>query len=580
MISRTQKSWLVAIFFVLILALPAAAQDYKKQYRQAKDFFTSANYPAAMDAFNALTVYDSQNPYTQYASFYYALSAQRLGYNSVAKDSFLQLKKLYPAWSQMDEVNFWLSKIYFEQSEYFQALLLSSQIKEKKNFQDELNDLKRLHYAKIQDAETLRMILEDYPDDVEAARALVKLIGSQPYHQQDTRLLDSLIDRYNLPRNKLVTVEVPRPIFKDSYRVALVLPFLASTLDPTPVKKRNQFVLDLYEGMKMAADTLNKSGIKLELVAYDNERTLDATNRVLREEELKATDVLVGPLFTEESKPVLDYSLANQISTIINPVSNNSDFTAQNPFAFLYQPSYETLGIRAAEQIAKSRRKNCIVYYSDSPKDSVMAFNFIKKATELGVKIVYVEELKKETTGNILTKLTTATEHDEWKNPTQFALKKDSIGSIFVASNNELIYSKVVNSVETRGDSILVVGNESWLDDTSIDFAKFERSRVMLAAPNYRSVSSPAYIAFRKKYLARHGSLPSEYALVGYEFMIVTGQLLHKYGANFLQTMKPGEAVPGMLTAGFALEPTRDNGTVPFIGLRKGQLVRVDSPNP
>lgn len=579
MIGRTQKSWLVAIFFVLILVSPAVAQDYKKQYRQAKDLFAAANYPAAMDAFNALTVYDSQNPYTQYASFYYALSAQRLGYLSVAKDSFLQLKKLYPAWGQMDEVNFWLSKIYFEQGEYFQALLLASQIKDKKEFTSELNDLRRLHFSKIQDTETLRMILEDYPDDVEAARALVKIIGGQPYHEQDTHLLDSLIDRFNLPR-KLITVEVPKPIFKDSYRVALVLPFLASTLDPSPVKKRNQFVLDLYEGMKMAADTLAKAGIKLDLVAYDNERSLDATNRVLKEEEMKSADLLVGPLFTEESKPVLEYALANQISVVINPVSNNSDFTIENPFAFLYQPSYETLGIRSAEQAAKARRKNCIVYYSDSPKDSVMAFNFIKRATELGVKIVFTEELKKETTGNILTKLTTATEHDEWKNPTQFALKKDSIGSIFVASNNELIYSKVVNSVETRGDSILVIGNESWLEDTSIDLGKFERTGVVLAAPNYKVITSPAYIAFRKKYLARHGNLPSEYALTGYEFLVITGQLMHKYGANFLQTMKPGETVPGILTAGFMLEPTRDNGTVPFISLRKGKLVRLDTPKP
>jgi hypothetical protein len=33
---------------------------------------------------------------------------------------------------------------------------------------------------------------------------------------------------------------------------------MASTLDPSPAPKRNQAVLDLYEGMKLAVDTLKR----------------------------------------------------------------------------------------------------------------------------------------------------------------------------------------------------------------------------------------------------------------------------------------------------------------------------------
>jgi len=145
------------------------------------------------------------------------------------------------------------------------------------------------------------------------------------------------------------------------------------------VKKRNQFVLDMYEGMKMAVDTLNAQGIHLDLYAYDTDRTAEGTRSLLDMEELKSSDLLVGPLFQEQSKLVLEFSEKNKIN-MINPITNNSEFLGKNPFALLYQPSQETLGIRSAEMVAaRAKNKNCIVYFSESPRDSVKAFSFMKK---------------------------------------------------------------------------------------------------------------------------------------------------------------------------------------------------------
>ncbi|HMR58172.1 MAG TPA: hypothetical protein PKC10_12675, partial [Cyclobacteriaceae bacterium] len=152
-------------------------------------------------------------------------------------------------------------------------------------------------------------------------------------------------------------------------------------------------------------------------------------------------------------------------------------------------------------------------------------------------------------------------------------LKRDSLGSIFVASDNELIYSKVINGVETRNDSITIIGQESWLTDTSIDYSKFERTRVNLAAPNYRAISNPAYTEFRKKFIQKHGILPGEYATLGYETTMMVGQFFSKYGARFLELMPPGEIQPGHLGTGYLLLPGRDNGHVSFISFKQGVVV-------
>jgi tetratricopeptide (TPR) repeat protein len=572
--SKKISSWLLSL--VLTLAVfTASAQDYKRQYRTAKDLFDEGKYSDAMVAFKTVTVYDKDNPYSEYASFYYAMSAYRLGYISVAKDMLLQIKKLYPEWNQMDEVNYVLTKTFFDQKEYFQARNLMDQITDP-TFISDLQNLKRVYISQIEDPETLRMMLEDHPEDVEVAKILVKRLGQKPYHLQDTTLINSLITQYGLSRQELISQSAIRPIKKDTIRVALVMPFLAATLDPAPVKKRNQIILELYQGMKLAADSLSNLGKHFSLLAYDNERNLEATRKILKASELKSIDLIVGPFFQEEAKPVLEFSLANQINVIVNPLSNNSDFIKQNPYSFLFQPSHETIG-RSSAELASSlaKKKNCFVYYGETAKDSAMAANFISRASELDIKVLYSQRISGESSATILSKLATATEYDEWRNPLQFTLKKDSIGCIFVASSNELIYSKVINSVETRGDSILVIGQEGWLDDSSVDYTRFERIKIALASPNFKSISNPAFSDFRKKYINRHGLLPTEYSAIGYEFIMVMGQMMDQYGINFLQTIGEGDFVQGSLSSGLSFSTQRDNRVVPFVSVKSGHLVRV-----
>ncbi len=555
-----------------------SAQDYKSQYKKAKELFAKGDYANAMDAFKPLVVYDSKNPFPEYASYYYALSAYRMGFFSVAKDMFLQMKKLYPAWDQLEEVNYFLSKIYFDQREYFQALLILKDI-QNESFRNDVRAMKRNYLSQIEDAETLRMLYEEYPDDIDVAHTVAKAVSRQPYLEQDVNLIDGICVKFGFSREEFASNEAPVSKMKERYTVSLLFPFLSSTLDPSPVKKRNQFVLDLYEGIKLAKDTLAGQGIHVDILAYDTERNSETLKKLLESDELKATDLLVGPLFQEEVKAVQEFSMNNKIN-VINPVSNNSDFLGQNPFALLSQPSHETLGTKSAEWVAENvKKKTCMVYYGENVKDSVMAFNFIKQAIACGVTVVYAEEVHKETMGRIISTLASPTEFDEFRNPIQFKLKVDSIGSIFVASDNPLIYSKVISSVETRGDSIRIIGNESWLKDTSIDLGIYERLGICLAAPTFSSSLNPDFIEFRRRYIVKHGSFPStydNYAKIGYEFMIFVGKALHQYGVYFQQGLSGAGIIPGFLFEGYNYTNSRDNQLVPFIQFQDGQLVVSD----
>ena len=481
---------LTACLVITFLSFPKTqgySQDFESRYKTATDFFKEGKYNLAMSAYNPLITYDKSNPYSEYASFYYALSAYKQNYPVLAKDMFIQIKKLYPTWEKMDEVNYWLATIYFEQHDYFQALLVLKSI-QNDSYKEDIIQLKRHFLSEVDDVETLTMMLEEHSQDAEVGRALARAISKQPYSKQDRVQLESVVSKFNLNKDEFVQEDPLTPIFKERYRVSLLFPFLASTLEPTIGIKKNQFVLELYNGMKLAKDTLEKQNIHLDLFAYDTEPNSeslkvnpDALKKLLETDELKSSDLLVGPLFIQENTLLQEFSEKYKIN-MINPVSNRIEFMGENYFSWLYQPSHETLGAKSAEFLSKHvSNKNCIVFYGDTPQDSVMAFGFIRSAQALGMNVVLAEEYHRETSSKIISTLTTPTEFDEFKNPIQFTIKRDSVGSIFVASDDPLIYAKVISSVELRADSTIIMGNENWLEYSSLDYEKLERLQLVMA---------------------------------------------------------------------------------------------------
>lgn len=572
--SMINKKLILCLLFWIPVTVFAQVVDYNRQYFNAKQLFREGKYNLAMEAFKPLIPYATNNQFSEYAAFYYALAAHNQGYNAVAKDMFNQLKTLHPDWDKMDEVNFWLGKIYLDNKDYFQGIKILASIKDKK-MEKEIEAQKTKALNPLTDIETLKMMREEYPKDEIVGKALVNALAKDMADKDSRALLESLINQYNLKRSDYFP-ETPKTVHKDTYTVSVLLPFMVSTLEPTPGRKRNQIILDFYEGMKMAADTLAKQNVKISLRAYDTDRNSEKIKTLLKTDELKSSDLLVGPFFPEENKAIQDFSLENKIN-VFNPFSNNSDVIGTNPYAFLYQPSIETIGRKSGEFMSSYvRKKNCIVFYGTSRRDSLLAATFVDKAREKGLKVLGSHRITKDNLAKIVGTLATATEYDEYRYAKQFTLRKDSLGGIFVASDDALIYTKVLGAVDTRGDSALVLGSEDWLEQTALELDKYNTLPVAFIAPNVSLSNNPYLIAFNRKFIKTHGRTPSLYARMGYEFMLFTGNQLHKNGAYFQENMNKEKYIPGYLTQGFNYEFSRDNQLIPFIRFREGKAVLLD----
>jgi hypothetical protein len=557
------KDRILVVLLSFASVICSAQIDYNKQFFNGKQLFREGKYNLAMETLKPLLAYDSRNPFAEYASFYYAIAAYHQGYRAVAKDQLNQIRTSYSKWDKIDEVNFWLGKIHLDNRDYFQGLKVLNAIQDKK-FQRDIEALKANSLKGINDIETLKMMHEEHPRDEIVLRQLARTLSNNLADPVNKALLESLLQKSNLRRSDYIP-EAPKTFTKDKYSVSVVMPFMAGTLEPTPARKRNQIVLDFYEGMKLAADTLSKQNINISLRAYDTERDNNKIRTILNTEELKNTDLIVGPFFQEESKPILDFALANK-TNVINPFVNNSELTANNPHSFLFQPTFETIGRKSGEFLALySIKKYCLVFSGPTKRDSILTANFVQTALEKGLEIVAVKRIPKDGVKEILSILATPTEYDEFRYPKEFTLKKDSLGSIFVASDDPLLYVKVVSGVETRGDRILVLGQENWLDNSTLDFEKYQTLPIVLAAPNFIETNDRELLAFVRKFIRVHGRVPSAHAKMGYELMLFAGYQLQQNGVYFQDALSRKGFFPGYLYQGYNYQDSRSNLFVPFI---------------
>src|SRR5690606_9156721 len=196
----------------------------KQHFFNGKNLFREGKYNLAMEAFKQAIPYDANNPFSEYASFYYALSAYNQGYLAVAKDMFSQIKKLYPNWNRTEEVNFWLGKIHLDEGEYFQGLKVWSSL-QNPSIRKSIEALKPTYLAGVTDAETIRMMLEEYPQDKQIAHALANVLAKNITDKENRAQLEELITTYKLKRSDFVS-EAPPTYFKDRYSVSVLYPFL------------------------------------------------------------------------------------------------------------------------------------------------------------------------------------------------------------------------------------------------------------------------------------------------------------------------------------------------------------------
>ncbi|WP_300727184.1 LysM peptidoglycan-binding domain-containing protein [uncultured Bacteroides sp.] len=124
-------------------------------------------------------------------------------------------------------------------------------------------------------------------------------------------------------------------------KVALMIPFTTSAEE----KSR---MIEFYEGFLIAVDSLKQQGVSMDIYTYDTKGSVSGINNILKKNELKEMDIIIGPVNQACIPPLTTFSEKNDIRLVI-PFAPKVDqvfkspniYQVNTPQSYLYSEVYE-----------------------------------------------------------------------------------------------------------------------------------------------------------------------------------------------------------------------------------------------
>jgi hypothetical protein len=560
-------------------------EEYQKKFLYGKELLKENRYQAAAQVFLPLTTENSSNAFSKTAAYLYAFSSLKSGELEAAKSMCLQTLLRYPDWEQKDEVYYLLANAYFEQKKPRLALQFLYKTDRLKKDGD---NIKQHYLPSVEPLDTLIALQNDYPADAQLAQILAKRLAAFSLNEKNSMLLNFLIQEYKLNIRSLS--DTYNSVLKTNYRIALLLPFQLNEIDPKSNKRSNQYVLDLYEGIKLAVDSLRTKGINVTLYTYDTEKEPAIVQSILSLPEFKSMDLIIGPVFPVQIPLVTEFSKKNNIINI-NPFSANSKIIEHNLFTYLYQPTLEWQAGNAARYASanfrydssfvhnytpprnshkfkeKPERQKVIIFYGNELRDSLLASYHKDSCKSNGLNVIHFEKITRDRIGLLKTIL----------NDT---LKLGQCNHVFVSSSDEVVAANIMSLIEISRQNTPLLTRSDWLSFNLIAFEQYEKRNVFFLHQDYYDYSNPVYKNFKTAYVQRAKLYPSPHALQGFELMMFFGQALGEYGTYFKSGLDISGFRPGIICEGFDYRYSFTNRYLPITRFRDKNLVLVNNIHP
>lgn len=304
--------------------------------------------------------------------------------------------------------------------------------------------------------------------------------------------------------------------------------------------------LEFWEGAQLAIDSMQKEGQQLEVHVYDTRSSSRPLMEVLRSEEIKKMDLLIGHVNVNEANLLVQMSAALTIPFINVNLPNEAG--AQN------NPYYVILNSTLATQctgIYKFLQKN----FSAS---TITVFR--KKGSTEDILKSYFTEAEKTTTGKPLKmKYVTLDNKFAPEDITDY-LDSNKTNICLVASLDAFFGQQVCQQLAAVSSSYAttVIGMPTW---DQFDFEKpiFKGIEVYYSTPFYINPADTLVMGVQEHFRTNFYSRPSDMVYRGFETIYHFGRLLTQYGRNMSSSL--GDKNYQLFTQ-FDIQPVIDKKTM------------------
>lgn len=546
-------------FLILILpVMPAFSQEGFEQFEQAKKQIQQGNQSEAMELLRPYLDKEKYASLSDYARFHFARAAYENRQFELAKEALNSLLDTR-GFAKKDDVRYLLALCYFQQSTPNDALRLIKEISDE--------DLKEeayratYNFLKVSASSSLAVQYGLFPENDGLVMALKQRLETQGAMSTNERKLYDQIKNRSFSKGDGNTF---LPEKDDVLDIAVVLPFNYEGRSGAQFLKANNFVLQLHQGVKLALEQAQANGVQINFKTFDTERNDAKVRGILEDPFLHKADIIIGPLYPEETALVANYAAKNKIPQI-NPLSNIDDNINGYEYAYLFRPSIKAISQKVLNYCRKFEGRRVALAYSGTSRDELLAGTFAEMARKSGLQIVRNQ------------KVSTRDMHEFFESLDLSANGNPEADIMVVFSDDPNIASPTFGLVESLGAGMPVVVMESWL---YFDFANYD----MMEAQNFHFIgnntvdfNNELLDNFRENYLNVYKDYPTSFAYMGYELAdFVTKVINDEKGFDFQKNLDRSNFMKGNLTFGFDFSGVKFNNYVPILSLVDGVLTIED----
>ena len=294
--------------------------------------------------------------------------------------------------------------------------------------------------------------------------------------------------------------------------IALMLPM---NIDSKP----NASYVEFYQGFLLGLEKLKEQGLGYSKVTvYNTEHDAEKVARIAKSPAFAATDLIVGPVYEDELKPVLEFAQLNS-TPVVSPLAN----IVATKSSALYQLSPDS-----------STKYDKIADLIDGSRD---------------IYLIYAASYDKEFEGEILQQLqgvkyaaynysfdqkSIFTPKNAVAQPfenTEDLLKQEKPALFIVLANSETDVDRILGTlgsakvaITDRSESCadyVVLGTSRWSRFQNIDHTSYFNNNVVMISTYHAKRDSSAVREFDSRYIDAYNMLPSLYAYRGYDTAII-----------------------------------------------------------
>ena len=350
-------------------------------------------------------------------------------------------------------------------------------------------------------------------------------------------------------------------------KAAVILPFLDGVS-----KSESSRMVEYYEGLLMAVDSLKRTGTSIDLYTYNSGPESASLNSILGKSEMKDMDIIFGPLYQQHIKPLAEFA-KKQDTRLVIPFTSKDNTVFQNPAVYQINTPQSYLYSEVYDHFVR-QFPNANVIFIEASQGTKDKAEFIKGLKdELRNRSIPMKSLKEDVTVESL----------------KTVLRTDRENIFIPTSGSNLTLIKILPQLtllvrEQPESRIHLFGYPEWQTYTKDHLEAFFELDTYFYSSFYTNNLLPAAINFTKNYRRWYGKEMDErypkFGMLGFDTGYFFLKGLARYGSSFEKNMQGLDLVP--IQTGFKFQRVNNwggfiNKKVFFVHFTKNfELVELD----